>query len=326
MPSPNLFNRLHVPAIATRQARFTDTFGLEGMFVLLYLSLLVTGIPLLVLYTPTAVSAGESIRTITYLAPYGWLLRNLHYWAAVLLLLTGMLHLLRMALTGGYKSPRRFNWLLGLAALLLSGLLSFSGYVLRWDVDTVGALTVIMNLAQQIPLLGDWLYGLLVGGAEISDVTLGRFYTWHIVGLSVPLLLLVGWRVFHVSRDGKKIGEGAALLALLCLLLGLALWLDAPLAPAVDGLSVPLTAVTPTITTPWFLLWIQALLRYLPPLWAGVVIPLAVVLILALLPWTLDRTLTGTAVWFNREGRLAQAVVLLLLGGIVALTLLEWWG
>ncbi len=326
MPSPNLFNRLHVPAIATRQARFTDTFGLEGMFVLLYLSLLVTGIPLLVLYTPTAVSAGESIRTITYLAPYGWLLRNLHYWAAVLLLLTGMLHLLSMALTGGYKPPRRFNWLLGLAALLLSGLLSFSGYVLRWDVDTVGALTVIMNLAQQIPLLGDWLYGLLVGGAEISDVTLGRFYTWHRVGLSVPLLLLLGWRVFRVGRKGKKIGEGAALLALLCLLLGLALWLDAPLAPAVDGLSVPLTAVTPTITTPWFLLWIQALLRYLPPLWAGVVIPLGVVLILALLPWTLDRTLMGTAVWFNREGRLAQGVVLLLLGGIVALTLLEWWG
>ena len=64
----------------------------------------------------------------------------------------------------------------------------------------------------------------------------------------------------------------------------------------------------------------------MPPLVAGMVIPLAVVVLLALLPWLLDRSRTGTAVWFNREGRLAQVVVLLIVAGIVVLTLIEVWG
>ncbi|MBK8934253.1 MAG: cytochrome b N-terminal domain-containing protein [Chloroflexi bacterium] len=133
MSRPNFFEHLHPPTIPAREARFRYTFGLGGMSMLLFLSLVVTGVPLMFAYVPTAVAAGETIRAITYVAPYGWLLRNLHYWAAVLLVGLGSLHLLRVALSGSYKPPRRLNWLLGLLALLLSLLLSFSGYVLRWD-------------------------------------------------------------------------------------------------------------------------------------------------------------------------------------------------
>jgi len=112
---------------------------------------------------------------------------------------------------------------------------------------------------------------------------------------------------------------------LLILLLVLALFFDAPLAPPVDPLAAPGTAVS-KIEAPWFFLWIQALLRRLPPLWAGVIIPLVTAVILAALPWTLDRSETGTAVWFNREGRLAQVVVLLIAGGIILLTMVELGG
>ncbi len=190
----------------------------------LFLVLLATGLPLAVLYTPTAVSAAESIRTITFIAPYGWLLRNLHYWATVLLLLAITLQLLLVLFTGHSRPPQRRNWLWGLAALLLSGLLAFSGSVLRWDVETVGALTAVANLLRQTPF----------GGAEITDATVGRLYLWHVVGLSAPLLLLLGWQHLKsgaIPRISQR--EGVVLLALLCLLMGLALWVDAPLAPAV---------------------------------------------------------------------------------------------
>ncbi|MGB4870520.1 MAG: cytochrome b N-terminal domain-containing protein [Candidatus Promineifilaceae bacterium] len=343
MSRPNFFEHLHPPTIPAREARFRYTFGLGGMSMLLFLSLVVTGVPLMFAYVPTAVAAGETIRAITYVAPYGWLLRNLHYWAAVLLVGLGSLHLLRVALSGSYKPPRRLNWLLGLLALLLSLLLSFSGYVLRWDVDTFGALTVGVNIVRQTPLIGNWLYELLVGGPYISDATVVRFYTWHTLGLSVPVLLLLGWHAFRVRRDGgishlqsshpPRISrrelvqrEGVTMLALLCLLLGLALFVDAPLAPAVDSVNGPATAVTSSIAAPWFFLWVQALLRHLPPLVAGIIMPLAVTLALALLPWLWDRSETGTAVWLNREGRLAQIIVLLIAAGIVLLTAWEWWG
>ncbi len=251
--------------------------------------------------------------------------------------------------------------MLGLIALLFSLLLSFSGYVLRWDVDTFGALTVGANIVRQTPLVGNWLYELLVGGPLISDVTVVRFYTWHTLGLSAPVLLLLGWHAFRVRRDGgishkNEIGderlqntqpsistprsshlprisrrelvqrEGVAMLALLCLLLGLALFVDAPLAPQVDLVTGPAKAITASIAAPWFFLWLQALLRHLPPVVAGIIIPLAVIMALALLPWLWDRSETGTAVWLNREGRLAQIVVLLITAGIVFLTAWELWG
>jgi quinol-cytochrome oxidoreductase complex cytochrome b subunit len=365
MGRPNFFEHLHPPTIPAREARFTYTFGLGGMSLLLYLVLIVTGVPLMFVYVPTTASAAKSIRSITYVAPYGWLLRNVHYWAAVLLLLAVGLHLLRVALSGGYKKPRQFNWLIGFIILLLSLLLSFSGYVLRWDVDTFGALTVGVNIVREIPLLGEWLYGLIVGGPVIGDATVVRFYTWHTLGLSIPVIILIGWHAFRVRRDGgishqssvisdqfsvfsdqfsvfsdqssvspkaPRISrrelvrrEGIAMLALLIFLLVLALFFDAPLAPPVDPLAAPGTAVS-KIEAPWFFLWIQALLRRLPPLWAGVIIPLITAVILAALPWTLDRSETGTAVWFNRAGRLAQVVVLLIAGGIILLTMVELGG
>ena len=348
MSRPNFFEHLHPPTIPAREARFTYTFGLGGISLLLFLSLIVTGVPLMFVYVPTAVSAGESIRTITYIAPYGWLLRNLHYWAAALLVLVGSLHLLRVVFSGSYKPPRRFNWLLGFLALLLSLLLSFSGYILRWDVDTYGALTVGINIVRQTPLVGDWLYELLVGGPVISDATVVRFYTWHTLGLSVPVLLLLGWHAFRVRRDGgishqspttssdssrpPRISrhelvqrEGVVMLLTLAVLFLLALFVDAPLASPVNSVSDPTTGFS-SIAAPWFFLWIQTLLRHLPPLLAGIVIPSIVILLLAVLPWLLDRSDTGTAVWFNREGRLAQVVVLLIAAGIILLTLWEWWG
>ncbi len=87
--------------------------------------------------------------------PYGGLIRNLHYWGAQALVLVLFIHLLRITLTGAYKKPRRFNYLLGLALLVLTLALDFTGYILRWDQGTSWALVVGTNLIKTIPGIGN---------------------------------------------------------------------------------------------------------------------------------------------------------------------------
>ncbi len=113
-----------------------------------------------------------------------------------------ILHLLRVVFTGAYARPRRFNYLLGLGLLVLCLFLDFTGYVLRWDEGIRWALVAGTNLVRSIPLLGNVLYGMLVGGSQPGPATLVRFYAWHIFGLTLPLVLVGIWHIFRVRRDG----------------------------------------------------------------------------------------------------------------------------
>ncbi len=130
----NFFEHLHPATIPARSAAFTYTFGLGGISVLLVLVLLVTGVLLMFLYEPSLARAYSSVAEITYEAPYGWFVRNLHYWAGQWLVITVTLHMARVVFTGGYKR-RRANWLIGVGLLVLVLLLDFTGLVLRWDAD-----------------------------------------------------------------------------------------------------------------------------------------------------------------------------------------------
>jgi quinol-cytochrome oxidoreductase complex cytochrome b subunit len=130
---PSFFHHLHPPTIPARQARFRYTLAAGGLAVFLMLILLVTGILEMFYYIPTPDEAALSIQTLTFLVPYGGLVRNLHYWSAQLLLIVSAVHLLRVIFTGTYAPARRFNYLLGLFLFVFSILLDFTGYVLRWD-------------------------------------------------------------------------------------------------------------------------------------------------------------------------------------------------
>ncbi len=339
MPSrrPNFFYHLHPPTIPEREARFRYTFGLGGISAFLFLILAITGVLLTFFYVPTPEGAFPSLEVITFQVPFGWLMRNLHYWAAQAMVIAVGLHLLRVVFTGAYKPPRRFNTLIGLALLVITLLLNFTGYVLRWDEGTHWALVVGTNLVKETPLIGSALYQMIVGGANIGPATTIRFYAWHILGLAVPAFFLIGWHVFRVRRDGgishqprdrdraPRIprarlvqAETLAMLVVLAALILLSTLVPAPLGARADLLARPDKA-----QAPWFFLWVQALLRVMPPVWAGVLLPLGLLLLLALIPYGIDRSATGVAEWFNREGRAAQAVVILMLAGLVALTLIE---
>ena len=334
---PSFFYHLHPPTIPKREGSFRYTFGLGGISVLLFLVLVATGLLLTFFYVPTPDRAAESIQVITYQVPFGWLVRNLHYWAAQWLVIVMALHLLRVIFTGAYKLPRQTNYVIGIALLVGTLLLNFTGYVLRWDDGTYWALVVGTNLIKSIPVFGNTLYQVIVGGSQIGDVTTVRFYGWHLFGLTVPILILIVWHGFKVRRDGgishrQRIGdhapridrgqlvklETAAALIVLAALLLISIVLPAPIGPIAD-----LPGALNQAQAPWFFLWVQALLRSLPPLVAGILIPIALLALLMVIPYLIDRRTAGIAVWFNRPGRLAQTIVIAIFIGLVVLTLVE---
>lgn len=334
---PNFFYHLHPLTIPERESRFRYTFGLGGVSLFLFLVLAITGLLLAFFYVPTPDDAFASIELIAFQVPFGWLMRNAHYWAAQAMVIVVALHMLRVIFTGSYKAPRRANYLLGVALLVGTLLLDFTGYALRWDDGTRWALTVGTNLVKETPLIGSWLYQIVVGGSEIGAATTIRFYAWHILGLSAPLFILIGWHGFKVRRDGgisHRPREGdcapridrAQLLKMetLAMLIALAALIALSIvAPAPLGSTADLPARPDKAQAPWFFLWVQALLRAAPPVWAGVIIPLGLLLTLLLIPYAIDRKVEGVAEWFNRSGRAAQVVVVAMFVALIGLTLIE---
>ncbi|HEY5158484.1 MAG TPA: cytochrome b N-terminal domain-containing protein, partial [Anaerolineales bacterium] len=199
---PSFIHHLHPPTIPARQARLRYTLAAGGLALFCMLVLLVTGILEMFYYIPTPDQAGSSIQTLTFLVPYGGLVRNLHYWSAQLLVVVTLVHLIRVIFTGSYAPPRRFNYLLGMGLLVLVVLLDFTGYVLRWDDGIRWALVAGTNLVRSIPLIGGGFYSILVGGSQPGPATLIRFYSWHIFGLTLAAGILVAWHAFRVRRDG----------------------------------------------------------------------------------------------------------------------------
>ena len=160
---PSFFHHLHPPTIPAKQARWRYTLGAGGTAVLLTIVVAATGLLEVFYYVPTPTGAARSVQTISYLVPFGGLVRNLHYWSAQLLVLVMGVHLARVVFTGAYAPPRQFNHVLGVALLLVAILLDFTGYVLRWDQGIQWALVVGTNLISTIPFLGSALHMVVTG-------------------------------------------------------------------------------------------------------------------------------------------------------------------
>jgi quinol-cytochrome oxidoreductase complex cytochrome b subunit len=331
---PSFFHHLHPPTIPAPQARLRYTLGAGGLAVFLTLVLIITGIVEMFYYVPVPEYAALSVQTLTYLVPFGGLVRSLHYWAAQLLVLVALVHLLRVIFTGAYARPRRFNYLLGLVLLVVCLFLDFSGYVLRWDEGIRWALVAGTNLVKTIPGVGPGLYGMLMGGAQPGPATLVRFYAWHIFGLSLVFLAVGGWHLFRVRRDGgiavpppeqrrdpTRITrfelarrEGLAALLATALLVALALVRPAPIAPQIEEAA----SLAADGRAPWFFLWVQELLRLGNPFVWGVLVPLVILAWFALIPYILPVTQPGElGAWFPRGNRLAQVSA-----GLIAVILL----
>jgi quinol-cytochrome oxidoreductase complex cytochrome b subunit len=337
---PSFYDHLHPPTIPATQARWRYTLGAGGLALFLSLVVGFTGILVTFYYIPTPEQAAKSVQELAFLVPFGWLMRNLHYWSAQLLVLVAALHLLRVVFTGAYLPPRRLNYLLGLALLVLCLFLDFTGYVLRWDEGVHWALVAGTNLVRSIPFIGEGLYSMLVSGSQIGAGTLIRFYAWHLFGLTILVTVTLVWHIFRVRRDGgiavpppsnrMKLSriprtelarrEGLAMLWAGVVLIGLSVLVPAPLAPGIQEGATP----AGESRAPWFFLWVQQLLRLGDPFIFGVLIPLGALLLLALMPYILPHSLSENELgrWFPSGGRKVQISVSILAGMIVILTIL----
>lgn len=174
----------------------------------LFLILVVTGLILMFLYVPSVERAYSSVKDIEFVVSFGWLLRSMHRIAAHLMVAVVFLHMVRVFLTGAYKngkaagSNRPLNWIIGIGLLLMTLLLSFTGYLLPWDQLAYWAITVGTNIASSAPVVGEQIRFFLLGGNSIDQNALIRFYVLHVFFLPMIVLFLFVWHMWRIRKDG----------------------------------------------------------------------------------------------------------------------------
>jgi quinol-cytochrome oxidoreductase complex cytochrome b subunit len=177
-------------------------FCLGGITFALFLIQGVTGILLSIYYRPTPNEAYESILFIMNSVPFGWLIRGIHHWSATLMIAFCVAHMLRVFITGAFKNPRELNWVAGVFLLLLTLVFGFTGYLLPWDQKALWGSTVGSEILGVVPWVGRALLGLLRAGADITGLTLTRFYGLHILVLPVLVFVFLGIHFIIIRRQG----------------------------------------------------------------------------------------------------------------------------
>jgi quinol-cytochrome oxidoreductase complex cytochrome b subunit len=198
----NVFLHLHPVRVKRHAVRYTYTFCLGGISFFLFLALTVTGLYLMFFYVPSVSRAYQDIQAISTSVAFGDLVRNMHRWAAHLMVLTVFLHMIRVFYHGAYKPPREFNWVVGVLLLFLTLMLSFTGYLLPWDQIAFWAITVGTQMAQYAPLLGPQSSFFLLGGIEVGQNTLLRFYVLHVIALPLVAAIMMIVHFWRIRKDG----------------------------------------------------------------------------------------------------------------------------
>jgi len=217
----NVYLHLHPVRIRKSGVKLRYTWCMGGLSFFLFLSLTLTGLLLMFYYRPTLEYAYTDIVSLREHVPLG-IMREMHRWGAHAMVITVWLHMYRVFLTGSYKPPREFNWAVGVLLLVLTLLLSFTGYLLPWDQLAIWAITVGSNMARATPGVGvegpgasllklngvslitsgsDAKFALL-GGRSVGEMTLNRFYVLHCVAIPLAVALLIMIHFWRVRKDG----------------------------------------------------------------------------------------------------------------------------
>jgi quinol-cytochrome oxidoreductase complex cytochrome b subunit len=198
----NIFFHLHPVKVSRKSLRASYSFGLGIISLVLYAILTVTGVLLMFYYVPSVERAYVNIQELQTEIAFGQLMRNMHRWAAHLMVVVVILHMVRVFYTGAYKPPRQFNWVIGVMLLLLTLLGSFTGYLLPWDQLAFWAITVGTNIAAYTPLVGTQIQLLMLGGPQVGQDALTRFYVLHIMIIPLSIALLTSLHLWRVRKDG----------------------------------------------------------------------------------------------------------------------------
>ncbi len=196
---------VHPRVIPESSARIRFTWCLGGLAFWLFVVEAVTGVLLTMRYVPTLSSAYPSIQEITHVAPYGFFVRNIHYWAGQAMVALVVLHMIRVFWTGSFARPRELNWIIGIILLIVTFLVDFTGYVLVWDYRSLWAWTIARNLSEMIPGLGPTLATLLFGPSDVGDFALVRVYVWHVILMPGLMVGLLAWHFWKIRKDGISV-------------------------------------------------------------------------------------------------------------------------
>jgi quinol-cytochrome oxidoreductase complex cytochrome b subunit len=198
----NIFFHLHPVKVSRKSLKWSYSFGLGVISAIIFLELSLTGILLMFYYAPTLERAYSYITTLQTLVPFGQLLRNLHRWGAHLMVIAVVFHMVRVFYTGAYKPPRQFNWVVGVVLLILTLGASFTGYLLPWDQLAFWAITVGTSVASYAPGAGPTMKNFLLGGPEVGQEALTRFYALHIAIIPAGIALITSLHIWRVRKDG----------------------------------------------------------------------------------------------------------------------------
>jgi len=200
--SSNIFFHLHPVKVSRKSLRWSYSFGLGIISVITFAVLVFTGVLLMFYYVPSVERAYPAMKEIQLSVPLGQFTRNMHRWTAHAMVLVVILHMARVFYTGAYKPPREFNWIVGVGLLLLTLGASFTGYLLPWDQLSFWAITVGTNIAGYAPVVGTSMREMLLGGADVGQNALIRFYTLHVAILPFVITLVISLHLWRVRKDG----------------------------------------------------------------------------------------------------------------------------
>ncbi len=290
---------------------------LGTLTLLLFGLMAVTGVILAMFYNPSPDKAYQSIDFIMKDVPLGAVLRCLHHWGAGALVLVVFLHLLSTYFSGSYQAPRELTWVMGVCLFLITLGLGFTGYLLPWDMKAYWATVVSSNIPRHLPVIGNFITGIMLGGQTVSGLTLTRFYAVHTLLLPA---LLAGCALAHIyfvrlhglTADPEKhparteagqqtyrffpehaFRSALVFSCMLLLLIGLSVFARIPREQIAGTFS---ESYLPR--PEWYFMWLFQLLTFFAGAWETVgslVIPVVGVVVLFALPFLSKRTGRGLA-------------------------------
>jgi len=268
---------------------------------------ILTGLLLMLYYHPSIPQGYADMKDLQFVVSSGVFLRNLHRWSAHAMVFLVFAHMAKVFYRRAFRAPKELNWVVGVCMLMLTLLLSYTGYLLPWDQLSYWGTTVGANIMSAIPVVGDKLRFVLLGGHNVNANALLRFYVLHTMILPLILILLIVVHLWRLHEDGgmyelKEQLEATApagleqektisyrellfreiiAIEVLAALLGIvALLWNAPLEQLADPLHTPNPA-----KAPWYFTGLQELLHYFPPLVAGILFPALLLIALIVVPF-----------------------------------------
>jgi len=348
------FSNLMSARVRDEQLGFRKTWYLGALTLGCFTIQITTGLLLMLYYHPSIPQGYADMKDLEFVVSSGLMLRSLHRWSANAMVLLIFIHMAKAFYRSAYRTPRELNWVLGVCLMMLTLLLSYTGYLLPWDQISYWGTTVGSNIMSSIPYLGVKLRYYLLGGHSVNANALLRFYVLHTMLLPLTLIGLISlhlWRLhkdggmYEVDAKGNRIGEVTGIVAdkhektltyaellfreiiaieaLAVVLITMGLNFAAPLEQLANPMHTPNPA-----KAPWYFTGLQELLHYFPPFVAGIILPGLIVGGLMIIPFVpyFDELKTRDALrWLSLKSvRLAIVAIVLVSLSTMLIHLHAW--